>query len=280
MLDVLSPQILCFEDFLTLFSVPKACELNKPIFKKTFIEATDGKKPILTAIDKKLLKNDVDRISWLYTLKPSTINIAAYKDQEREYPEVAILHIQLLKIESQGNKAKRIAHFINRAIPYPLVLLFTCNTGEEQLFSMVLADKRVNQADKEKWVIEDSFQTRWINLLELSAIESEFISNLTISKLPFSNFFAFYQALIDSVVALKCADLTGTFSLRDKSEGHSKNGKAGSRVETLREIEKLELHRTETINKVKKVKQMGKQVELNTQANKLRDAISALKAEL
>ena len=280
MFDALSAESVSFEDILLLLDVPKACELNKPIFKKTFLEATHGNKAILTAADKRLLKLDVDKIRWLYTLKPSTINITGYKDQEREYPEIAILHIHLLELDSQGNKAKRIANFINRAIPYPLVLLFTCDTTEGQYFSLVLADKRINQADKEKWVIEDSYQTSRINLLEITAIELEFLSSLKISNLPYSNFFAFYHALIERVVALKCADFTGVFSLKSKSEGRIENANGDSRVETLREIEKLESQRTEVINKVKKVKQMGKQIELNTHAKNLLDAIMTLKAQL
>ena len=76
---------------------------------------------MLDAADKASLKDDIDKIRWLYTLKPSTINIAPYSDNERDYPEVAVLHFDLSGI----NRIKRIAQFVNRAIPYPLILLFT-----------------------------------------------------------------------------------------------------------------------------------------------------------
>lgn len=61
---------------------------------------------------------------WLYTLKPSTINIAPFKTQVHEYPEIVILRIDL----SKPGKHNRIAQFINRTMPYHLVLFFTCAT--------------------------------------------------------------------------------------------------------------------------------------------------------
>ena len=58
----LSTQSISFDEFLEMLGVPSSCELNKPIFKKMFSEATDGKKAILDAADKKALKDDVEKI--------------------------------------------------------------------------------------------------------------------------------------------------------------------------------------------------------------------------
>lgn len=273
-------QSISFDDFLDLLAVPKACEINKPIFKKMFLDANDGKKAILDAADKKALKDDIDKIRWLHTLKPNTINIAPYKDQEREYPEIAILHIELAHTE----RLKRIAHFINRAIPYPLVMLFTCETDGAQNLALVLADKRINQADKEKWVIEDSIHTRWITLTSVSSAEYEFFENLKISKLPFTNFFELYQALIERVVAVKCAEHSGIFSIEKAATSSQKSSSQKTsntaRLDKLRELERLGAHRSEISNKLKKEKQMGKQVELNTQIKKINDEIANIQGSL
>jgi hypothetical protein len=264
-----------FDDVLELLDIPSACALNKPIFKKMFLEATDGKKSILDSADKKALKDDVEKIRWLYTLKPNTINITAYEDREREYPEVAILHIDL----SSPDKVKRIAQFINRAIPYPLVQFFTCETVGNQMLSLVLADKRTNQADKEKWVIEDSVQTQWIDLSSIQKSEMQFLESLMLSNLSFSNFFAFYQSIIERVVAVKCAEQNGEFSLEDSSST-SDGVTSTERLEKLRLMEKLEAQRSDISNKLKKVKQMGKQVELNTQVKNINDEIANIKGSL
>jgi hypothetical protein len=270
---------ISFDDFLEILDVPSSCELKKSIYKKMFSEATDGKKSILDVADKKALKDNIEKIRWLYTLKPNTINIAPYKDSEREYPEIAILHVELSSAVNSKNIYRRVAHFINRAIPYPLVILFTCETDGSQSLSLVLADKRINQADKEKWVIEDSIHSYWINLASLRGAEMSFFESLKISNLPFTNFFAFYQALIERLVAIKCAEHSGNFSL--EKTGHL-NEKASStaRLDRLRELERLEAQRSEISNKLKKIKQMGKQVEMNTQIKKINDEIANIKGSL
>lgn len=130
------------------------------------------------AKDKKALKDDVDKIRWLYTLKPSTINIAPFSDDLRDYGELAFLHVEL----SNTKSAERIGQLINRAIPYPLVIFFvhaenkgTEGTGDsdsnvrekqhdkEQL-AICPADKRINRADQAKWVIEELQLSPWLGL--------------------------------------------------------------------------------------------------------------------
>jgi len=275
---------ISFDDFLELMDVPKSCELNKPLFKKMFLDANDGKKAILDAADKKSLKNDIEKVRWLYTLKPNTINIAPYKDSEREYPEVAVLHVELSSAVSSKNTYRRIAHFINRAIPYPLVIFFTHQKDGAHYLALVLADKRISQADKEKWVTEDSIHTHWINLGSIRAEEFNFFESVQVSQLPFTNFFAFYQALIERVVALKCAEHSGVFSIEKITNSPQKDTSekvlSTARLHCLRNLEKLESRRSEISNKLKKIKQMGKQVELNIQIKKINDEIANIKGSL
>jgi hypothetical protein len=260
-----------FEAFLQSLEIPKACELNKPVFKKMFLDASDGNKSVLDAADKTSLKEDVEKIRWLYTLKPNTINIAPYKDDELEYPEVAVLHIEL----SNPNRVKRIAHFIHRAIPYPLILLFTCNIEEQESLMVALAFKRINQADKEKWVIDDSIRTGWISFSDTSEAELNFLSSLRVNDLPFSNFYVFYQAIAKRVVAVICAEHSNVFSLDDTPKKGSEN-----RLDKLRELEKLTAKKSELANKLKKENQMGKQVDLNTQIKNINDKIAKIKSSL
>ncbi|MCW5602823.1 DUF4391 domain-containing protein [Nitrosomonas sp.] len=261
-----------FDDFLQSLAIPPSCALNKPVYKKLFLDASDGKKPVLDAADKACLKDDIDKIRWLYTLKPSTINIAPFADGERDYPEVAMLHFEL----SNANRVKRIAQFVNRAIPYPLILLFTCNPDGKPHIAINVTDKRINQVDKEKWVIEDSLTTPWIALNELQEKDKAFLQSLAINNLSFRNFFDFYKSLTERVIAINCASHSGAFSL----EAIQSEAEGVSRLEKLRALEKLELKKSELANRLKKEKQMGKQVELNTQVKKINDEIGQIKASL
>lgn len=250
------------EEFLEHLAIPSECRLAKPVYKKLFLE--NG---VLNAADKKCLKDDVVRIQWLYTLKPSTINIAAYQDEVREYLEVAVLQIEL----NQPNRAERVAEFMNRSIPYPLVLIFTMENSSGTNVLLSLTDKRINQADKEKWVLEDTVNSGWINLTGPSEPEMQFLHSLKVTELPFSDFWRFYQALMNRVIAINCAEHSGDFYLgADRQQ----------RLEALNELEKLTANQTQLVSKIKKEKQMGKLVELNTQAKKIKDRIAEIKSSL
>ena len=259
--------IQSFDDFLEHLDIPSSCRLDKPVFKKLFLD--NG---VLDATDKKCLKDDISRVRWLYTLKPSTINIAAYGDDIREYPEVAVLHVEL----SNPSRAARIAHFINRSIPYPLVLLFTAEIDGHTSMSISLADKRINQADKEKWVLEDSVNSGWLNFADQSASENEFLNSLKVTALPFTDFWRFYQALMERVIAINCAIHSGDFKL----DVHGTSNQGDGRLEKLRELEKLDVQKTELANKLKKEKQMGRQVDLNTKVKNIDDRIAEIKGSL
>ena len=153
-----------FESFLEYINIPAACKLNKPVYKKMLLDSG-----VLDAADKTALKDDVEKIRWLYTLKPSTINIASYQDTEREYSEIAVLHVELANIKRQ----KRLANIFNKAIPYPLVLFFTSMDEEIEKLTISLTDKRINLVDKEKWVFGHSLHTSWIGLSKSNAQQEQ-----------------------------------------------------------------------------------------------------------
>ncbi|MGP9771172.1 MULTISPECIES: DUF4391 domain-containing protein, partial [unclassified Halomonas] len=261
-----------FETFLVGLSVPNGCVLNKTLFKKMFQEHAD-----LDAKDKKALKDDVDKIRWLYTLKPSTINIAPYSDDLRDYGELAFLVVEL----SSAKNAERLGQLINRAIPYPTVIFFVLSerkavesstpsateendesdvTGREceqenenanEQLALCLADKRTNKADKEKWVIEQLMTSPWLKLSDVTDSGQEFLNSLTFNGLPHSNFWQFYQAIIARVQALQCAEISGRFHL------------ASAEV-TQQQADQLNRYRS-IENDIKKLRTQIKQAEFSQQ---------------
>lgn len=254
--------------FLKQLSIPKTCELNKPVYKKDFLE--NG---ILDATDKKALKEDVGKIRWLYTLKPSTINISAYLDDEKDYSEVPIIYVELL---SPG-RAKRIAAFMQRSIPYPLVLLLSFKNS----LRISLAEKRINHSDREKWVVEDNYDTDWIKLNQPTGQQAEFLSDCKISHFSFSNYLAFYNSIQDRVIALNCSVYTGVYELNKPSSIDGAGDKQSSyRMAYLRELEKLNTDKAGIANRLKKEKQMGKQVVLNTQIKKINNQIEQIRENI
>lgn len=248
------------QTFYDYMAIPEKCLLNKPLFKKLFQEHAD-----LDITDKKALKDDIDKIRWVYTLKPSTLNIEPYRDEVREYDEIAIIQIDL----TSAARAQRIAAFVNKAIPYPVMLVFSF----ADTIAISVADKRINQADKSKWVIEDAWITVWFNPDAPSEAQQKFMQDLTIKSLSFVNFYAFYTDIKNRIIALNTADRSGSYSLT------SGDG-ATNRAETLRELDKLEQEKAELQNKLVKEKQMGRQVEMTTRIKKYADQINGLKEKL
>lgn len=245
---------------LNAMAIPAACELNKPVFKKMFLENGE-----LDATEKKALSNDIERIRWLYTLKPNTINIPKFEDGNVEYQEVDVLQVDL----TSPARARRIASFINKAIPYPLFLIFS-QTGT---FAVSVANKRINQADKAKWVIDEEWMTDWISEVSPSDIQSKFIKDCALKNLSSLNFYAFYQDMVSRVVALNAASRSGLYEAptREKTEAR--------RVQ-LREIAELERQAAQLRAALKQETQFNRKLELNMAIKERTDAIKFLEEKL
>ena len=77
-------------DMYKCLNIPDSCFIGNTIYKKLFYENAD-----LSTNDKSLFTDTISKITWLYCLKPETINISAYKDEVREYPEVEVIEVLL-----------------------------------------------------------------------------------------------------------------------------------------------------------------------------------------
>lgn len=246
--------------FLSSLGIPEACLLDKPVYKKMFLEYAE-----LDQTDKKALSGDVERIRWQYALKPDTINIAPFRDSERDYPEIAVLSVEL----SNPARLKRIATFMHRAIPYPLILVFE-HAGK---IAISVAEKRINQTDKSKLVLVDRWQTGWIDPNKPSIAQEAFLEAIQLHRLPATNFYALYEAFQGQVIGLIASDRTGVFA--PASISASKEHAA-----ILREINGLEHEIAELRTALKREHQMGGKITLNGKIRERKDAILKLEALL
>jgi hypothetical protein len=242
-------------------AIPDACHLEKRVFKKLFHENAK-----LGVTDKKAFREDIDVITWQYTLKPNTISIQVYEDNQREYHEVAILQVDLKAL----NRTNRIAEIIHRAIPYPLIVVFTYKTT----CTLSLAHKRFSHAEKGTIVAEDFLTTGWIDLLAPSPVEQAFLDSLAVSDLPHTHFFAFYSAFMDRLVALDCARLTGEYRLESTAP------KRQVRRERLSVCHELEIQIDGCKAAIKKETQFNRKVELNMKMKELGKQLKIITAEL
>ena len=247
-------------DLYEKLAIPDACYLGKKIFKKLFYENAQ-----LNATDKKAFTKDIDDIEWKYTLKPDTINIARYADEEREYDEVAVIQVNL----KEPQRYKRIAQIIQRAIPYPLLVVL----AHKSAVALSVAAKRINRADREKIMVEEFQDTDWINLESPASHEQDFLDSLVVTSFSYNNIFEFYSDLTERIVGLNCVEFSGVFLAEAPQENVN-------RAEILEMITLLQQKQTELRAALKKESQFSQKVELNMQIKKVTEQIEYQKAKL
>jgi len=254
--------IRSIDAFYDNLGIPDACVLGKRVFKKQFYEHGQ-----LGAADKAAFVEDIEGIDWRFTLKPATINIPKLEDDTHEYLEIAVLQVALTGTERHA----RISAVIQKAIPYPLLIVFVSGSR----LAINAADKRINRADANKIVVEAVYDTGWIDTAAPTPEQDAFLSDFRTTNFSYRNLYDFYQDAVGRLIALTCATHTGKY----EPPGVNEKPKA-ERLEALRQMDKLQLERTEIRNKLKKEKNLGTQVSLNTRIKQLSDRIEAIRNDL
>lgn len=245
--------------FYSKLNLPQAAYLGARIYKKQLLENAD-----LTITDRKWVNEDIESLEWRYTLKPATINVAKYEDADREYLEIALLHI---KIKSETH-VKRLGEVIQRSIPYPLVVVFEYDNK----ININLAHKRVNRADASKLKVEQFFDSDW--LFSNSETELEFFEQLNATSYSHQDLFAYYQDLVRRLVALQTAKFTGKFSLTADAEADK------LRQENLQVLKQLELQLISFKAQVKNETQFNRKLEGNVQIKQIKQQIQHITTKL
>ena len=265
---------------VTKIGFPESAYLHKRIPKKQFLESGE-----LVTSDKKLFRENVKNVYWEYTLKPSTCPVLPYRDNEREYLEVAVLQVEM---NSQKGH-KRIAEVIHRVIPYPLMLGFFINheiherhEKEEDknfrdfsafrgssLVALSIAPKRFSQAEQGAFVAERFYTTGWMNSEALKTFEAAFVASLAWDSMPLQTYGTLYNAWTDRFTGYECSVLSGTFTI----------GKAVDRLERLTRCREIESRISELRGQLKKAA-FNRQVEPNTQIKKFEQELKQLAGEL
>lgn len=224
-------------DFL---NIPDICFIGNTIYKKLFYENAD-----LSTSDKSLFTDTISKITWLYCLKPETINIPAYKDEVRDYLEIEVIEVLVHK----DYKLKRIAEIIMRTIPYPMVLIFKLEDKRQ----FYVAHQRINQSDSSKNTIEEFIATDWLES------DSALFAKFDIKQMRFANFYALYSDIVDTI---SIYNLSAIMPTDDNITG------AEAR-ELSAQIENIEQEITSLRARLKKENQFNRRMELNIEIKKL-----------
>lgn len=220
--------------------LPLSCYVGNTIFKKLFYENADFSKA-----DRDLFTDVVEKITWVYCLKPDTINIQFYKDEMRDYPEIEVIEAML----TGDKKTERIAEIIMRTIPYPMLLVLKL----EDNIRLFTAHQRTSQNDSSKNTLEELISTDW--LTEGSPI----FNKLDVTQMRLANYYTLYSDIVDVVSIFNAEKLTG---MQKELTGEQ------ARALTA-QIENLESQIENLRAQMKKETQFNKKVELNMEIKKL-----------
>lgn len=241
--------------------LPAAAMVNQRVPKKLLLEQGAP-----TAADKRHLQAGVEELQWLAALKPSTIGVPTYRDDVREYLEIAVLSVEL----RADAKATRLTELIHRAIPYPLVLL-TMHAGTATLS---LAHKRWSQAENHAVVLDGDVVLAPLAATEPTAHDLAFEASLGLGRQAAPDLHALYQGWVDRAEAFAAGALTGTFKLPQTRDD------AQTRHEALQEHAQLQREIRDLRAKAAREKQMRDLVELNLTIRALEARLTAATARL
>ena len=147
--------------------------------------------------------------------------------------------------------------------PYPTILVFGNNDTQ---IAISIADKRINQADKTKWVLENSWVTPWFDPTSLNDIQQAFVADCAMARMPFTNFLAFYEASCNRVIAFIVAERTGSYIL-------GTSALTARRIAHLQEMTRRDHKIAMLKTRLKKTTQMAQKITLNTEIKQHKDAI-------
>ena len=250
------------QDLTAALDLPSSCRVDQRVPKKLLVE--NGAP---TASDKRQINDGIEEIQWLAALKPNTIGVPEYRDDVREYLEIAVLSVRL-----RGTaKAGRLAELVHRAVPYPLVLLL----NSEQTLMLSLAHKRWSQNEAGKVVLDGGMvEVALPGAAPSSAIVTAFMQALALARQPQATFYALYQGWMDNLEALLAARLTGRF------KGANSPEQAAARRQGLQDCQRLELEAVSLRAKAAKEKQLARQVELNLALKRVLAQLAAVREQL
>jgi hypothetical protein len=243
------------EAVLAALTLPTDARVEQRVPKKLLLEQGAP-----TAADKRRIQDGIDEVTWFAALKPTNIGVPAYRDEVREYLEIAVIGAVL----RESARASRLAELIHRAVPYPLVLV----VAEGDSVSLSLAHKRWSQNEAGAVVIEEMRGTGAFRPDTPSECEAAFIASLAVSDLRARDLFTLYQGWLDRVTALDAAVITGTFALPESVE------RAAARRDALAAYDRLKRDIANLRAQAQKETQMNRRVELNLAIKRLEGEIT------
>lgn len=244
-------------EFLASLKIPADARVDQRVPKKLLIEQGAP-----TAADRRAIQDGIEEMIWVAALKPVNCGVPAFRDDTREYVEIAILTAAF----RPKSKRERLTELIHRAIPYPLLLL----TEQDGVTNVSVAHIRSSLGQSGKTVLSDDVVRARVTDDLLPA----YAAAIALDAVPRTDMFALYDAWVAATQALQAASLTGSYKLpQDVAQLAAQRDALASHARLTREIAELRA-------RAAKETQINRRVDLNLAIQRLEGELAAVTTKL
>lgn len=248
-------------NYNSILNIPERLLVNKRITKAFFSKNFE-----LKASEKKVLNRVITNMEWLASIKPSTANVPAIKNNTWVYEEIQVMTCSTQHLE---NNLQSCIELFQKYIPYQILLI----VEDQNEFALNICDKRVNQNDKTKRTIDSYLTTTRISKLYKNKVTSAFFSALDYNQIDKSNLETLYKSYNRAIVQYQTANLTGSYTIRTQQ-------RTDEDMQMLLKIEEIEKEIKRLSSQLKKATQLNDKVSLNVKIQNKRKGIESIKDKL
>lgn len=248
-------------DVVTALALPSASRTDTRVPKSMVV---DNSKP--TAADRRNIESGIEEIRWLAALKPTTVGIAAYVDDVRDYSEIAVVSARLRPDANRG----RLVELIHRAVQYPVVVV----AQQDDVVLLSLADKRRSLAERDRVIVDGDVETAILDGTLPAMEQAAFLAALPLSRQRRESLLSVYGGWLNAVVSYCSARITGRFAAFGTAD------QALDRRAALKEWNALEVRIKQLRAAGAKERQDDRKVEINVELQRLRAAMAEARSRL
>lgn len=246
------------EEIVAALQLPEQARVNQRVAKKLLIEN------LPPTPDRQEINEGIEEVQWIAALKPSNCGIPAYRDPQRDYVEVALLHLTL----RPSARSARLIEVLHRAVPHPILLL----VSTQDPLQLSASHKRWAQNATGKIVLDGEIITATVP--SAPQITADFLDAMSLERQPRTDLSTFYQGWIDTLLALQAAQHTGTFRVANSRQD------AIARHRSLQACIQIQTQISTVRAQAQKTQQIARQVELNLKLKQLQQALREAQATL
>ena len=162
---------------MEIFNLPIECKIDKNIPKEVIYKNAEANDKL-----KRVFIDTVEKIRFIYLLNFSNSNIQSYISDNERFEEIDFIKI-ILKEKGKENIISKLFH---QLIPKSTVIIL-------ELKNEILISTSDKRTDKEKIILEEVFNSNWID------VENKMLKELEYKKLNSTNLKLFYEDITEKV---------------------------------------------------------------------------------